>query len=151
MDRFYSLTSRLFGYLAFALALLAPLAVPRSGFADSGSDCMTACQTTCTAQCAGEPSCLSNCNAMCPGACCYTQCNGETICQSSCCASLCNNDRTCEANCGGATSGYPFPILFCSNCDPKYRDKLGKCTQLLCGCTGPGNRCKVSTPYCSCQ
>ena len=45
MDRFYSTSSRLFGCLAFALALLAPLTVPQNATADSGSDCIAGCMT----------------------------------------------------------------------------------------------------------
>ena len=105
MDRFYSLASRLFGYLAFALAVLAPLAVPQSGFADSGSDCAMGCGTTCSAQCdPSDMTCMMNCMASCNADCsagntCAQTCGGDSACQAGCCQTACNGVPGCVASC----------------------------------------------------
>lgn len=162
MDRMYSLASHLFGYLAFALAVLAPLTVPQNVLADSGTTCLSGCMNRCSAQCNGDPACIGNCMGPCQAGCnagttCGQQCNGDSTCVTACCQSACNGNQTCVTNCNASAIGF-FSTLFCSDCTPKplVYDSLYKkyrpCFQGVCGCFNPV-QCRVNpmnTAVCSC-
>ena len=146
MDRFCSLASHLFGYLAFALAVLAPLAVPQNAFADSGSDCASAC----SAGCNGDTTCMMNCSSVCSDGGCNARCYGDPSCEATCsnCISQCNGNSTCQANCAGAISGWsPF---WCSSCTTAVDPVSGKsCDTGLCLCVNP-IWCRINSTASAC-
>jgi hypothetical protein len=142
MDRVYSLSSRLFGYLAVTLALLAPLAVPQNAFADSASDCMAGSMSWCMTQCGMDTGCISACYAAAPGACCDLQCNGDSACQTACCQNLCNGDSTCLANCSAALT-FCKPSTKCS----AIKDE----TSCFGGSVSTNVKCPEGQVHCNCR
>ena len=159
MDRFYSLASRLFGYLAFALALLAPLAVPQNAWADSGSDCAMGCGDYCAAQCGSDMMCSMSCNSACNSGCsCSQQYPGDPSAQAACCQTACNGDPSCVTSCSsalaaGACSGTSICQIISDPC--KWNGTKGYQPVIPgtggTGCPGTHTNCSYIRPNYDCS
>jgi hypothetical protein len=152
MSRLYSLGSWIFTSVAITLAVLVPLTVPETAFADTGDvQCTLQCYKSCSSQCApGDQTCQNNCLAACAGQCCVQQCNGDSSCQSTCCQLYCGSDINCMQGClaggnpcGGRCNVDPPPgVQWCCNTCPARNNAD-------CGAAGGCNA--VGNCNCACQ
>lgn len=149
MDRVYSMGSRLFGTLAAALLLLAPLTVPQNAFATAGATCESACVAKMKKICGTDKACLQIFGPECLLTCLEANCNsndGACITKVSAaftkCSKNCNGNVACLKKCAVA-------VVTCTSASPTC---MGNTSATTCY---PGklanNYCPTGSPDCACR